>query len=470
MATKLTRRDLLKGAAAAGTAAALLPLAQAEAADAAKPNVIFFFSDQQRADTLGCMGNPMKFTPHVDQMAAEGVLFENAISNQPVCGPTRAVLQTGRYATETGCFRNGIALPPKEKTIAHWLAEAGYEVGYIGKWHLASTNAKPVPPERRGGYKDFWLASDVLEFTSHGYDGHMFDAEGKPVAFPKDRYRVDCCTDFAIDYLKSRDGKRPFFLFLSYIEPHHQNDHGHFEGPKGSKERFKDFVVPGDLAGTKGDWQREMPDYLGCCASLDENLGRLRAELKRLGLADNTLLLYASDHGCHFRTRNGEYKRSCHEASIHVPLVTVGPGFRGGRRIKEIVSLIDIPPTLLAAGGIETPQAMRGRPLQGLADGTAKDWPQDAFVQISESQVGRALRTARWKYSVVAPGKPGGRAPASDAYTEEFLYDLEHDPHERNNLAGKPEHRKVADELRQRLLARIVEAGEAKPTIADSKA
>ena len=469
MARDVTRRDVLKGA-AAGAAVALASSAGAAEPGPAQPNIILFFSDQQRADTLGCLGSPMKFTPNLDQMAAEGVLFENAISNQPVCGPTRSVLQTGRYATETGCFRNGIMLPPAEKTLAHWLSEAGYEVGYIGKWHLASTNTKPVPPERRGGYKDFWLASDVLEFTSHGYDGHLFDGEGKPVEFPKDRYRVDCCTDFAVDFLKRRDGKRPVFLFLSYIEPHHQNDHGHFEGPRGSKERFRDFAVPGDLVGAKGDWQAEMPDYLGCCASLDENLGRLRAEVKRLGLADSTVLLYSSDHGCHFRTRNGEYKRSCHEASVHVPLVAVGPGFRGGKRVPEIVNLIDVPPTILAAGGAETPKTMRGRPLQALADGTAKDWPKEAFVQISESQVGRALRTARWKYSVVAPGKPGGRVPASDSYAEESLYNLEKDPHERDNLAGQPEHRKVADELKERLIARIVEAGEARPTISDKRA
>ncbi|NQT85314.1 sulfatase-like hydrolase/transferase, partial [bacterium] len=418
----------------------------------------------------GCMGSPVKFTPNLDRMAAEGALFENAFTAQPVCGPTRAVLQTGQYATQVGCWRNGIHLPENARTIAHELSDAGYEVGYLGKWHLASTRTKPVPPARRGGYKDFWLASDVLEFTSRGYEGHMFDGEGKRVEFAKDRYRVDAQTDFAIDYLRTRDRKRPFFLFLSFIEPHHQNDRGHFEGPKGSKERFKDYPVPGDLVGAKGDWRRELADYLGCCASLDANLGRVRAELDTLGLADDTLLLYSSDHGCHFRTRNGEYKRSCHESSIHVPLVAVGPGFRGGKRVREMVSLIDIPPTFLAAAGVATPKAMQGRPLQPLVAGSAKDWPQEAFVQISESHVGRAIRTARWKYSVRAPGKHGGRAGGSDAYVEDFLYDLEADPHERTNLAGRPEHRAMADKLKTRLIARMVAAGEKAPTIQNAGA
>jgi len=119
-------------------------------------------------------------------------------------------------------------------------------------------------------------------------------------------------------------------------------------------------------------------------------------------------------------------------------MVAYGPGFTGGKAIDELVSLIDIPPTILAAGGVQTPGSMRGRPLQGLADGTARDWPQQVFVQISESQVGRAVRTRQWKYSVTAPGVEGWRQPASDRYVEEYLYDLERDPHERNNLVAEP--------------------------------
>ncbi|MHB0937492.1 MAG: sulfatase-like hydrolase/transferase [Armatimonadota bacterium] len=434
-----------------------------------QPNIIFFFTDQQRWDTCGCYGQPLEITPNLDRMVAEGVRFDLAFTCQPVCGPARSCLQTGKYATETGCFRNNIALPLDERTIAHDLADAGYEVGYLGKWHLASTGndenfrERAVPPERRGGYTDFWLASDVLEFTSHGYDGHLFNAEMQQVDFTG--YRVDAQTDFALDYLRTRDGQRPFFLFLSYIEPHFQNDHKHFEGPIGSKERFKDFPVPGDLEGTEGDWREEYPDYLGCCAALDVGLGRIRAELQRLGLADNTLIIFTSDHACHFCTRNSEYKRSCHDNSIRVPMVACGPGFTGGKMVDELVSLIDIPPTILAAGGVATPRSMRGRPLQGLADGTARDWPQEVFVQISESQVGRAVRTKRWKYSVRAPGIPGSERPASDRYVEDFLYDLERDPHERNNLVADPALAGVRAELAATLTRYLVEVEGSAPEI-----
>ncbi|MCD6166699.1 sulfatase-like hydrolase/transferase [bacterium] len=441
------------------------------------PNIVFIFSDQQRWDTVGCYGQELDITPNLDHMAEEGVRFEYAFTCQPVCGPARACLQTGKYATEVGCHTNHRMLPLKEKTIAHYLSENGYEVGYIGKWHLASYGprggkndfrTRPVPPERRGGYKDFWLASDVLEFTSHSYDGHMFDGNMNKREFPPGRYRVDVLTDWVLEYLRARSDKKPFFLFVSYIEPHHQNDHGHYEGPHGSKERFKEFKVPGDLVGTDGDWREEFPDYLGCVNSLDQNLGRIRDELNQLGIADNTLVIYTSDHGSHFRTRNSEYKRSCHEGCIRIPMIAYGPSFTGGKVISNLVSLIDLPPTILKAGGVEPPSYMRGKALQELLEGEVKDWPQEVFLQISESQCGRAIRTKKWKYSVRAPEK-GGSDPSSEIYVEDFLYDLEADPHERNNLVESEDHIEVRQRLSEILKYRMVQAGEKEPVIIPKK-
>ncbi len=447
------------------------------------PNILFVLSDQQRWDTLGCYGQSLPVSPNLDRMAAEGVRFEHAFSCQPVCGPARACLQTGRYATETGCFRNNIALPWHQKTLAHYLADLGYETGYIGKWHLASTGAgldhvagrpaaaaaedfqtRPVPPQRRGGYNDYWLASDVLEFTSHGYGGHLFDGRMRKVEF--EGYRVDALTDFAIEYLRSRRQDRPFFLFLSYVEPHHQNDRNRYEGPAGARERFGAFQPPGDLAALPGDWAQQFPDYLGCCASIDQSLGRIRSELEALG--SETVVFYTSDHGSHFRTRNrsleegsyDDYKRSCHDASIRIPLIAWGGPFRGGKVIRELVSLIDLPPTIVACATAERVGAMRGRPVQLLLKGRLTGWPPEVFVQISESQVGRAIRTSRWKYSVRAAGLNGVERPASPAYREDCLYDLRSDPHELVNLAADPALKEVRAELSSLLVRRMEGAGE----------
>ncbi len=437
-----------------------------------KPNILFVFSDQQRWDTCGCYGQPLDITPNLDAMAREGIRFENAFTCQPVCGPARACIQTGKYAAEVGCHTNHRMLPLDEKTIAHRLAGNGYDTAYIGKWHLASCGPengaddfriRPVPPERRGGY-DHWIASDVLEFTSHSYDGHMFDAQGNRRDFPEGRYRVDALTDWAIEYLRTRRGaEKPFFLFLSYIEPHHQNDHNHFEGPEGSKSRFKDFVPPQDLVKSQGDWRAEYPDYLGCINSLDSNLGRIRGALAALEL-DDTLIIYTSDHGSHFRTRNAEYKRSCHDGCIRIPMIIAGPGFRGGNAPSQLASLIDLPPTILAAAGITPPATMRGRALQEIVSDSPSDWPDEVFLQISESQCGRAIRTHKWKYSVRAPDKTGGD-PASDTYVEDFLYDLEADPHEQHNLVGDTGLAEIRKELSLSLKRRMVQAGETEPRI-----
>jgi len=438
-----------------------------------KPNIICFFTDQQRWDTIGCYGQKLNVTPNIDKMASEGVLFKKAFTCQPVCGPARACIQTGKYATENTVIDNGLPLPLNEKTIANWLSETGYEVGYIGKWHLASNGkqqdyrTKAIPPERRGGYKDYWLAADVLEFTSHGYDGYLFDADMNKVDF--EGYRVDCLTDFTIDYLNTRNGEKPFFLFLSYLEPHHQNDRNRCEGPEGKAKEFENYEVPEDLKDKEGNWKENYPDYLACCNSLDYNLGRIREELKKLKIDDNTIIIYFADHGCHFETLNEGYKRTCHESSIRIPLIIYGPGFKGGKVVDDIVSLIDVPPTVLASGGVEKPESMKGRPLQEIGSEKDPAWPKEAFIQISESHVGRALRTQKWKYCVTDPDKEGWRDAGSDRYYEDGLFDLEKDPFEKNNLVRVPELLNVRKELAEILKKRMVQAGEKSPEILSAK-
>ena len=433
-----------------------------------RPNIVFYFSDQQRHDTLGCYGQALPVSPFLDQLAAEGTIFQNAFTCQPVCGPARACLQTGLYGTETGCFRNDKMLPADVRTLASYFNESGYETAYVGKWHLATetelgidNSIGPVPKQLRGGYKDYWMASDVLEFTSHGYDGHVFDGEDRQRDFTG--YRVDCVNDFAIDYIRGKQSDAPFFLFISQIEPHHQNDHNRYEGPDGSKERFRDFAVPGDLAGTEGDWRENYPDYLGQCRSLDDNVARLVAALKAKGVWDNTVLFYTSDHGSHFKTRNDEYKRACHDGCIHIPMLACGGAFTGGHRVDAPVSLMDIPATLLDCAGIPVPAQFHGRSLCDAVKG-APDWPQEVFVQISETQVGRCVRTKDWKYAVRAQAD-GWRESGAMEYYEDFLYDLNADPHERNNLVRSQAHEAVRQTLAERLIRRMREAGEEAPRI-----
>ena len=340
---------------------------------AGKPNVIVFFTDQQRWDCMAAHGNPLGITPNLDRAAQHGTHVYNSFTCQPVCGPARSCLQTGMYASETGVYRNGVALNPDHKTLAQCFNDAGYHTGYIGKWHLATTGRGSVPVEARGGYQ-FWLAANALEGTSDTYDCVVYDHDNQEVKLPG--YRVDALTDAAIRYVDEHQSD-PFYLFISFLEPHHQNHLDDYPPPDGYREMYAGYWTPPDLAGlpthpsaegeypgavpTGGSTQQHLGGYWGMIKRLDEAYGRLLDALKSLGLLEDTIVLFTSDHACHFRTRNREYKRSCHESSIRVPTVLTGGPFTGGGTLGELVSLVDLPPTLLDGAGLEIPDQMSGR-------------------------------------------------------------------------------------------------------------
>ena len=432
-----------------------------------QPNVVVFFTDQQRWDTSQAYGNPLDLMPNFDRMARRGTLFENAFTCQPVCALARSCLQTGRYATETGVFRNGLPLREDDTTLAKCFKAAGYHTGYVGKWHLGGGDPgfwggqDPVPEPRRGGY-DYWLASDLLEFVSQEYNTVLFDNDNQPVKLPG--YRVDACTDTAIRYIDAHQDE-PFFLFLSLLEPHFQNHRDDYPAPDGYRERYTGRWMPPDLTALGGTSYYQLDGYYGMIKRIDEALGRLLDALKSLNLDENTIVLFTSDHGCHFKTRNDEYKRSCHESSIHIPAGACGPGFEQGGSVQRLVSLLDFTPTLLDAAGVSVPETVQGRSVMPLLRREPVEWPEEVFIQISESQVGRAVRTQRWKYCVVAEGLDGMTESTAEHYTEAFLYDLYSDPYELRNLVGMTSHQQVAERMRERLLARMTAAGEAMPMI-----
>jgi arylsulfatase A-like enzyme len=445
----MNRRQFLETAIASDVAASTAGAQQS--ADRA-PNILVFFTDQQRWDTLGCYGNPMGLTPNLDRMAALGVRFVNAFTPQPVCAPARSSLQTGKYPTSTGVVRNGMILKDNETTLPMLFARRGYDTGYIGKWHLSDGPSDIVPPARRGGYDQFWVAANALEHSSVPYEGQMWDARDQPVAF-RDEYRVDALTDQTVAFLRQKRA-RPFFLFVSHLEPHFQNSTNTFIAPKGYAEKYRNnFYIPGDLAPFPGDWKSQLPDYYGIVARIDEQFGRVMT----------------TDHGCHFRTRNAEYKRSCHDASIRIPLLVRGPGFQGGRTVNQLVSTVDLPATLLEATGTPASQGMQGKSLMDLVRGKSDGWRDEVYIQMREEALGRAIRTEQWKYCVFDPDAPDPKQPWSTKYVERHLYDLRSDPNEIVNLAGRNDTKEIAAQLRDKLMARIVENDEPKPTITPAK-
>ncbi len=414
-----------------------------------KKNIIFYFTDQQRWDSF-----TQDIMPNLTALAEEGVTFDDCFTCQPVCGPARACLQSGVYATETGCFKNDIALPEDTHTLADCFNSAGYETAYIGKWHLASDKdndykKSPMPVERLGGYS-YFRGADVLEFTSDSRGGYVFDEKGEQIDF--EGYRADCINDFALEYIDNYSSDKPFFMFVSQLEPHHQNSSRHFEGYPDTVSHFSDYPVPEELTYFRGNYEKEYADYLSAVNRLDYNLGLLIGKLKEKGIYEDTVIVFTSDHGCHFKTRNAEYKRSCHDSSTHIPLVIRGGAYRGGLIDRRLVSLIDLPVTLLSAAGITPPGNFRGIDLAG------DKRRNEVYIQISESQCGRAVRTKQYLYSVSVSGYPAGMSMKnSPVYTEEYLYDIENDPMQLNNLIKAPEYKIVRSAMKKLLLGNMKE-------------
>ncbi|HEX4749082.1 MAG TPA: sulfatase-like hydrolase/transferase [Bryobacteraceae bacterium] len=457
----ISRRDVLRS----GALAAAAPLGQAPQPKN-KPNIVVIISDQFRADCIGAAGsNPMGLTPNLDKMARRGIIFQSAMCSQPVCAPTRASIFTGQYPEKHGVWKNGIPLRENATTIATVLREAGYSANYIGKWHLGKAgpgpvpgheHAGPVPAPERGGFLDLWEAANELEWTSHAYEGDLYDTDNRVIPF-SGTYRADFLTERARRFLQN--ARAPFFLVLSYLEVHHQNDIDQFVPPKEYKGKFQNPFVPGDLRPLPGSWQEQLPDYYGCVKSMDDQVGAVNQMLAEHGFADNTIVVFLSDHGCHFKTRNTEYKRSPHESSIHVPLIIQGPPFDRGLMIPELVSHVDLAPTLLQAAGLGVPASMQGHSFLPLLDRKTEGWRNEVYLTMSEFMTGRILRTPEWTYAVAAPKDAGWKSrPAADEYFEYLMYNLPADPFQHVNLAGRSETRDVAKYLHERLLARIEEA------------
>lgn len=443
-----------------------------------RPNVVVFLTDQQRWDCSSLHGNPLDLMPTFDRLARSGTHVANSFTCQPVCAPARSTIQLGCYPTATGVWKNGLSPDFTLPSLAGEFARAGYATCYVGKWHLydhGTGDPGPVPAVARLGYEQ-WLASNILEFTSDAYQTRLYDEANRAVDIPG--YRVDACVDAAIGRLVELSrGDRPFFLFLSLLEPHHQNSRDDYPAPHGYRERYEGRWMPPDLAALDGPGNRanahaHIAGYYGMVRRIDEALARLHDTMYSLGLLDQTVMLFTSDHGCHFKTRNSEYKRSLHEASIRVPTMLTGGPFRGGGTIHELVSHVDLPPTLLDACGIPIPDTFHGRSIVPLTHGKtspAIDWPQSVYIQVSEAEIGRAIRTHRWKYGVRAVDSfesPIAFArPTAETMVETFLYDLYADPHELNNLVAYDSHQALRESLRDRLREHARQAGETPPEI-----
>lgn len=435
------------------TALLLPPIAALHGADGPRPerpNILFVFADQLRSSATGYGGDLNVHTPRIDGLAGESINFRNAVSVCPVCTPYRAALMTGRFPTTTGMFLNDACLPARELCIAEVLSEAGYDTGYIGKWHLDGHGRKAlVAPERRQGF-EYWKAGEC----DHDYNkSHYYSGAGTEQRF-WEGYDAFAETRDARQYLGDRPrGGKPFALFLSYGIPHF---------PHGSApDQFKGIYPPEKLrflpnvpAENQTDKVRtEAQGYYAHTAALDQCIGELVGALKDLGLAEDTILVFTSDHGEMMGSHGIKpfTKQVPWDESVHVPFLIRYPRAHGasGRVVATPLTTPDIMPTLLALAGVPIPATVEGTDLSSLVRGGGENPGHVAlFMNVSpfagkgSNTPYRAIRTAQHTYVRNLEGPW-------------LAFDDGKDPSQMTNLVGQPAQAALCRDLDERLQAAL---------------
>jgi choline-sulfatase len=424
-------------------------------------------SDEHAPQFSGAYGHPLVQTPHVDRLAAGGVLFEHAYCNSPLCVPSRMSFLTGRYASEIGVWDNASPLASDIPTWPHLLRAAGYDVVLAGKQHFVGT-------DKLHGFRA-QLAADLHSEHTHP----IFDwADGTPKAAnpwpslsqagPGETREIaadDQAESAALAYLRDPDRHRqPWALNVSFLAPHFPLVVPEPYWNRYPPEAVDLPVIPeGHLQGQHPVYQRmrrmfglvEFPEelvrrgragYYGLITYLDDKIGCLLDALDETGLAENTIVVYVSDHG-EMAGEHGMWRKSnFYEHSVRVPLVMRWPGrLPEGRRVAEVVSLVDVVATLVDAAGASPVGPLSGDSLLPLArgDDLATPWKDEAFAEYLAHGVARPmamLRSGRYKLNYSLDDAPE-------------LYDLDEDPGELRDLAADPAYRAALEELRTRLLA-----------------
>ena len=430
------------------------------------PNILLFITDGHRADTLGCYGNPILETPEIDAFAEQGIRFERAFCTHSVCMPTRASIFTGRYPHVHGVWANGVALPRSEVTLPQVLADNGYATCAAGKVHFEPQQAyadrlSPIVDTPYYGFGEVhlsenYLGREYMNFIEASYPD-LVERARKRDRMPEEAHDLHWITSQAIDFIERQAAAgKPFMCSCSFHE---------LCPPSSPPEGFAGYHNPDDMPvpelreddlAKKPQWYRQCyegylkkgrhPDepalrrhlasYYDQARFIDKQFGRVADALKRLGLWDDTIVLFTADHGLslndHYQWRHGPF---LFDQVINVPMIWRVPGLQEGQVTDAMVEGVDVMPTVLAECGIDCPPGVqgqrifveagiRGRESVLVQERCAPDLAARGLDPDSVNQYG--LRTERWKL-VQYVGQPFGE-----------LYDLENDPGEFRNVWADP--------------------------------
>jgi len=426
-----------------------------EKSAAEKPNLVFILADQWRFEAVGYMGNPDVITPNLDKLASESLIFENAVTVMAVCAPWRASFLTGQYPLTHGIFYNDKPLDPAAITLGKIYKEAGYQTGYIGKWHLNghqrgedpfSGRDKPVPADRRQGF-DYWKVREV----THDYNNSFYFDENDQKHY-WEGYDAFAQTDSAISFIQ-KNKENPFALVMSWGPPH--------DPYPTAPQEFKDLydwksiaLRPNVPLALQDSAKRVIANYYAHITALDKALGKLLDELDQAGLANNTIFVFTSEHGDMLLSKGALKKQRPYDESIKVPMLIRFPEKLGSqsRRLKNPINTPDILPTLLGLSGLPIPTSVEGQDFSNnLVQG--KDLANDAAlimlpVPFHEWQFKnggrefRGIRTSQFTY-------------VKDLKGPWLLYDNEKDPYQMNNLVGKVEFDSLEKSLESMLMKKL---------------
>ena len=416
-------------------------------------NILFMFADQMHAFAMGCMGNDEIKTPNLDRLAGEGILFQNCYSNAPVCTPFRATLVSGQYGSQTDTLSNCAYIPEGTRTLAASLNDGGYRTSWVGKWHLGDKGNIAILPELRADFTDFIGYQCYNDFL---HSVKFYDEDG--VEHVYDTHRTEVTTDIAIERLqKIKD--EPFAMFVSYQNPHY---------PEQPAWRFEQMYSDTNLTrrpnasdvepytGTQsppspkprendpiyqkygGDLDTYLKQYYAMVTQLDDNVGRMLDTLDELGIADNTVIFFTSDHGDMQGSQGLVNKGLPYEESSHIPLVMRVPNGVSGAVIDDLVSGVDFFATCLDYAGCPEEPSCEGNSFAALTqDPNAEPMNRPIFSEMKPWCMVR-----QGSHKLVAEKNP---------FELTHLYDIDNDPYELNNLINDADLKDIQENLRSQL-------------------
>lgn len=419
-----------------------------------KPNVVFILTDQWRASSLGYAGDDMVQTPHLDEFTKAAVNFKNTVSVTPVCTPYRASLMTGRYPSSTGMFINDLYLPSEELCFAEIFNAAGYNTAYLGKWHLdGHGRGSNVAPERRQGWT-FWKGSEC----DHNYvNEHYFDNDN-PDKKHWEGYSTYAIADEANNYMENVvKNDNPFCLFVSLGTPHFP----HQTAPEELKALYppeKLSLPPNVPENWKEEALKELQGYYAHCTATDKAIGDIINKVKELGIYDNSIIVFTSDHGEMMGGHDFRpyMKHQPFSESANVPFLVAYPnmGSNAGKVAEAAITTPDILPSLLALCNIDIPETIEGYDLSSIFKSPEQDKERAAlYMNLSPFGIAfptdeyRAVRTNQYTY-VQTPDGPS------------MLFDDKNDFYQMNNLVNQPEYKEVQQKLEKQLIEELKRIGE----------